>query len=572
MVHSLQPRRRIFSLGPRRAAIIGCFVALVSAIGCTHPSASDDPIIAEYRGGNISASELDSWVAFRRPENPRTKPDPSIDVESAVRDLALVRYLGEAARNLGLDNERTVQLALQLVEDQQYATLWRKHIVRDVGVSSSEVASVLAENPQAFFTPTRYRLRNLYKSFPNDATEADRQRIRKRMEEIRTLLLSGADMADLARAESESATRYRGGRMGTIEEDKLPDALEAVVRTMSPGGVSEVLQTGNGLTILTCDAVIPAKRPGRDEQLSKIETNLLRNKRRDAIQTATVRLLDDADLEIFADRALDPMGLPGDVVATYRSGSVDRAALELTTGPRPQKRPVKAMTEDQLRSRVEELVVVRLAAAEALVLGLSDSDLASRVKNAQMSILANKEIRRRVEERFEDPTDNEVREYFEDHRSEFRNPAELDYMAIRIAFDDGTVVDAHDRARRALDAVHSQQLSFEEAVRRFSDGGTNGAPLTETVLSTRFAGYGPSVDAAVKTLEPGQVSGLIRQDDRFWIIKLIDRRPPHAMEFGEARDLARRRLGQQRVDSLTNRIESDILASLEVTLIRESGP
>jgi len=60
---------------------------------------------------------------------------------------------------------------------------------------------------------------------------------------------------------------------------------------------------------------------------------------------------------------------------------------------------------------------------------------------------------------------------------------------------------------------------------------------------------------------------LIRQDNDYWILRVVDRRQARQLEFDEVRDQARRRLGQQRVDEIRAAIETELMAALGVTLV-----
>jgi len=212
-----------------------------------------------------------------------------------------------------------------------------------------------------------------------------------------------------------------------------------------------------------------------------------------------------------------------------------------------------------------------LAAERARALDLDDEERIATMRVQQQMALATQELRRRVGDRLVDPTQTEVESYYAAHRDDFHHPGEVDLMLIGFSFTDETLLEIHDRARTALDAIDRGTLSFEEARHRYSELAAQGDAPVETLTNLELAGYGPAVGKAVNGLAPGEVSRLIRQDDRLWIVKLVGRRPPAPMSFEEAERTARHKLGQQRVDELAAAIERQVVEDAEITLAGDAG-
>ena len=252
------------------------------------------------------------------------------------------------------------------------------------------------------------------------------------------------------------------------------------------------------------------------------------------------------------DLALDPTTDPLRTIATFGSHEITHERLEELAAERPSSRVGdRPLTEAQVRRILESTAISTTAAERAQDLGLANDELRSLVRHHQRVILATEELSRRVNTRSLRPTDAEVEEYYESNRNDYRSQSELDLEMIRFPFTPESLEETNRRARRTLDTIHSNQPDLGDASHRhLNNTEGSGTYSTATLTPRHLAGYGPAVGRAIQSLRIGEVSGLIRQDNDFWIIKVTAKRPTRQLEFGEVRDLVRRRLGQRRVDEI----------------------
>jgi len=536
-------------------------LSIATCFGCRQEVGNGDDVIATTNEGPVTAVEFDSWLASRKISK------PPVDPLDEIRQMVVVRGLAESAINHGLDKDPTIEFRLRNAEDLVLAAAMKRHIAESATVSSEEIDEALEANPLAFHKPKRVRLRNLFKRFPSDASAAERREIRRQMEELRRRLVAGADMAELALAESDSETRYRKGLMGTFDEGQLPPALDSMAMSMTEGEISEIQESADGLTILMCDGIFEATTPGIEEARTKVEKALLTPKRKQALDENESALLENASLSIDFDLLMNRTGPPDEVVAEFGGHTLTRAGFDEITAARRRRAPNRKPDEAQVRAIVETQVITTTAAARARELGLADAPLKSTIRMRQDTILATVELARRVRLRLVNPTEAEVREYFETHRAEFQQPEEFDLMIIRMTFSTETLREVHTQAGLALESIDSGRLDFEEARRRYSDPESLNSSLIRTSTAAQMAGFGSAFAKAIQSLRAGQVSRLIRQENQFWIVKLLDTRPARRLDFDEAATIAKRRLGQLRVDQLGAEIEAAIIAAQDVRLV-----
>lgn len=554
---------RLTGIGIPCLLIFGALLAGIAA--CARAPETNGPLVATYRDGVVTAADYDLWVEARKlsqpPEDPRTE----------IEQLVVVRALAESAIAHGLDRQPDLAFQVQLIEDRSLKTAFDRRKAESVTIPTEEIDAVIAANPDAFSRPRRVRLYNIFKRLEPGATEGDREQLRHRMEEIRHKLVEGGDFEEVALAESDSETRYRGGRMGVIGQGELPPAIDTIVMNMAKGEISQVFESAEGLTLLKCGGVFDAEKASPEEIRSKTSANLLRIRRRENHQQRTQATLRNSGLEIEMKRAVDPSTDGDDVIARFGAHALTRAQLDLiVSARRPTNRRSVPLNEAVVQDSVEMFVVTVLTAQSARDSDMDNDALLAGIHIQEQRALATEELRRRVDKRLVEPTDAEINSYFETHRNQYQHPMEVDLMMIGFSLTEGMAQKVHADAREALAAIDSAAMSFEDAARSYSDADTRDSPIV-TLTPRQLASYGGSVGIAVRGLAPGQVSRIIRQDDQLWIVKLVDRRQPRPLAFDEVRDLVRRRLGQERVDALTSEIEAGVITEQQITLVGNDG-
>lgn len=186
------------------------------------------------------------------------------------------------------------------------------------------------EDVQAFYEQNRERWRegervrasNITIRLRANADDEAVQEARQRITAIRDRIVGGEDFADVARAESESADRVRGGDRGWIvrgrRQQLVEDGVEDVLFRTQVGTITEPIRTQLGFQIFK----VFDRRPEGFRELDEVREILyepLRRRNRDRLsreleneliqQTNVVYVEDNWGLE---DEAGDPAPSPGD--------------------------------------------------------------------------------------------------------------------------------------------------------------------------------------------------------------------------------------------------------------------
>ncbi len=150
-------------------------------------------------------------------------------------------------------------------------------------------------------------------------------------------------------------------------------------------------------------------------------------------------------------------------------------------------------------------------------------------------------------------SDEEVRNYYDGHKNEFGSPEERRAAHILIAVKASAPQAEQDlakaKAEQILQQVRKNPAKFAELARKYSqDPGSaaNGGDLG-------FFGRGMMVkpfDEAAFSLKVGEISGLVKSEFGFHIIKLLAIKPASVLSFDDARQGIANKLRQQKADDM----------------------
>jgi len=107
--------------------------------------------------------------------------------------------------------------------------------------------------------PVALGLAQILVAVPEGAPAGQVQQLRRKAEDILGRLRGGADFASLAASSSDAPEALQGGALGVRPMDGWPDLFLQAVQNVQVGGVSDIIQSGNGFHILK---VLEREQPG----------------------------------------------------------------------------------------------------------------------------------------------------------------------------------------------------------------------------------------------------------------------------------------------------------------------
>ncbi|HEX5744684.1 MAG TPA: peptidyl-prolyl cis-trans isomerase [Archangium sp.] len=151
--------------------------------------------------------------------------------------------------------------------------LFTNHVYTRVAVTEEELRAYYAAHETGFSEPEQVRAAQIVVKGIDEARRVQAQ------------LKSGKKFADLARKYSLSADAKVGGDLGFFPRGQMPPAFDQVVFYLSPGQVSDVVETEYGYHLFR----VLEKKPGRKlefaEVRDQVETKLLAQRRAEAQET-----------------------------------------------------------------------------------------------------------------------------------------------------------------------------------------------------------------------------------------------------------------------------------------------
>jgi EpsD family peptidyl-prolyl cis-trans isomerase len=221
----------------------------------------------------------------------------------------------------------------------------------------------------------------------------------------------------------------------------------------------------------------------------------------------------------------------------------------------------EASTAERRKAVIAGLVREELARQKALELGLEPEGAAAdevgrlevALNAARRHALAEAYFTKQVLKKAE-PTEQEARQYFEANAAMLKTEFGLQQIFVR---DEAAITQAQ--------AELAKGTPFEEVARRQYPGLPEGVGLPWELGFLSWKQLPEPWRAVLQTMQPGQVSPVLKgPGGRFWIIKLLERRPRPEVSFEELKPLIVEDLKRSRLEQLTQQSEQELRKSARI--------
>lgn len=169
-----------------------------------------------------------------------------------------------------------------------------------VMVSDGDMKRYFQEHRDRFALPEEYTLSQILikPRSPDELSD-----VKARVREIVALLKKGESFEDLALRYSDGVNASRGGRLGLVRQGELVPGLERAIATLVPGGISDTIETPEGLHLVRLEDKKPKQFRPYDEVKQEIQGLVFRQKSEDVFQAWLADLKNKAFIEIKFDSA-----------------------------------------------------------------------------------------------------------------------------------------------------------------------------------------------------------------------------------------------------------------------------
>ena len=179
------------------------------------------------------------------------------------------------------------QLLLMRVADQ--------HIRGNITVGDSELKRYYQEHRDRFALSEEYELSQiLIRPRSSDGLADALTKARRVMNDLKR----GEKFEDLAMQYSDGDTALQGGRLGLVRQGELIPIIEQAVARLVPGGISDIVESPDGVHIIRMDDRKPKRFRPYEEVRREIQELVYQQKSEDMYQAWLVDLKNKAYIEI----------------------------------------------------------------------------------------------------------------------------------------------------------------------------------------------------------------------------------------------------------------------------------
>lgn len=220
-----------------------------------------------------------------------------------------------------------------------------------IAKNGPRIEKYYTDNKQVFDKPKRVRARHILAKVDRNATAADWDAARKKIEGYAERVKKGEDFGELAKKVSEDpGSADKGGDLGTFGPRVMANEFEAAAFKMKPGEVSEPVKTAFGYHLIKVESVqdpevIPLEKARPDIARNLLEAELGEKLAREKAQATLAKLqagksfaeaLPVEDPKA-AKKGPEPVKLGGQPIRTDETGSFNAGAKDVPRiGPAPE--------------------------------------------------------------------------------------------------------------------------------------------------------------------------------------------------------------------------------------------
>ena len=284
---------------------------MVAAMAADAPCVVIDKIIAVVNGEVITQREMAQYLMplyqeYQKEYTGKSFEDKMIEAENMVlNQLIQDKLILSEAKKAGIkatDNEvddrikniikdkfgseekfremlAIQDVSLNGMRDGIRNEVIKSKIVREkVGwkiiITPSEVRQYYDQHIAEFVEPEKIEVCNILVRKKEGHGEESKESIKN----IKTLLDSGKDFGEVAKKYSEGPNAKDGGNLGFIKRGDMMKEIDDTIFALSPGGISDIVETPIGFHIFKVTQIQPAHSKNFDSAKAEIEETIYQKK------------------------------------------------------------------------------------------------------------------------------------------------------------------------------------------------------------------------------------------------------------------------------------------------------
>lgn len=291
--------------------VIAGAALIVLAVTTKAPCVVIDKIIAVVNGEVITQREVAQYLyplyeEYQKEYTGKSLEEKMLDAEdmilnqliqdklvlSEAKKLGIKAEVSEVdARIKGLIKERfgseerfremlAIQnISLSEMKETMHNEVIKSKVVREkvgwkVVITPSEVRQYYDQHITEFVEPEKMEVFNILVRKKEGHEEEARTQIKK----IKTFLDSGKDFEEIAKKYSEGPNAQNGGNLGLVKKGEMMKEIDDVISTLTPGSISDVVETPIGYHIFKVTQIVPARSKDFDSAKAEIQDAIYQKK------------------------------------------------------------------------------------------------------------------------------------------------------------------------------------------------------------------------------------------------------------------------------------------------------
>lgn len=258
------------------------------------PSQVDTKVVATVNGVPITRGELEAVTQMVLSHAGKSGEGATAEQKRQVEDMALDKLITQEVLAQAAQHVQIADLDKQ-VEDKYNATKARfktqeafeqalsqrgtdpaefkarlareirinayleREVNAKIAISPEQAREFYDQNPDLFKTPESVHASHILIGVADGASAEEKQAARRKAEDILARIKSGADFAELAKAESSCPSAEQGGDLGSFGRGQMVQPFEDVAFSLDAGALSEVVETQFGFHIIQSQGKTPSE-------------------------------------------------------------------------------------------------------------------------------------------------------------------------------------------------------------------------------------------------------------------------------------------------------------------------
>ena len=220
---------------------------------------------------------------------------------SAQLDKMKKNFPGDAEYQKALEmmNTSEADLKANITQSMVIQQLIESKITPKIQITDAQAKEFYDTHPELFKTPEQVKASHILIKADASASEEDKAKARKKIEDVQAKLKKGEKFDDLAKQYSEGPSNTKGGDLGYFARGQMVKPFEDVAFSMKKGDVSDIVVTQFGYHLIQMNDKKPESTTPYDEVKAKIEEHLKKEKMIESVNAYIEKLKADAKIQIL---------------------------------------------------------------------------------------------------------------------------------------------------------------------------------------------------------------------------------------------------------------------------------